>query len=170
MPVPAGMSLPMMTFSFSPSSESLREWIAASVRTRGVSWKDAAGRRWEGGGGQPRLGRERGRGEAHGDGASRSRGAALGDHPTVLLLELRTLGQLTGQQLRLSGLEDVHPLQHLADDDLDVLVVDGHTLRPVDLLDLLDEVQLHRAGTEDPQHLVRVDRTGVQLLADLDVL
>ena len=42
MPVPAGMSLPMMTFSFSPSSESLRAEIAASVSTRVVSWNDAA--------------------------------------------------------------------------------------------------------------------------------
>src|SRR5439155_579796 len=42
MPVPAGMSLPMMTFSFRPSSESDRAWIAASVSTRVVSWNDAA--------------------------------------------------------------------------------------------------------------------------------
>src|SRR5947199_258530 len=41
-PVPAGISLPMMTFSFSPSSESLLAWIAASVSTRVVSWNDAA--------------------------------------------------------------------------------------------------------------------------------
>jgi hypothetical protein len=36
------MSLPMMTFSLSPSSESLLAWIAASVSTRVVSWKEAA--------------------------------------------------------------------------------------------------------------------------------
>ena len=36
------MSLPMMTFSFRPSSESDLAWIAASVRTRVVSWKEAA--------------------------------------------------------------------------------------------------------------------------------
>ena len=42
MPVPAGMSLPMMTFSFRPSSVSSLPWIAASVSTRVVSWKEAA--------------------------------------------------------------------------------------------------------------------------------
>src|SRR5580692_9913100 len=41
-PVPAGMSLPMMTFSFRPRSESDLAWIAASVSTRVVSWKEAA--------------------------------------------------------------------------------------------------------------------------------
>ena len=33
-----------------------------------------------------------------------------------------------------------HPAQHLADDHLDVLVVDLHALEPVDLLDLVDQV------------------------------
>ena len=42
MPVPAGMSLPMITFSLSPTSPSLRPSIAASVSTRVVSWNDAA--------------------------------------------------------------------------------------------------------------------------------
>ena len=32
----------MMTFSLRPISESLRAWIAASVSTRVVSWKEAA--------------------------------------------------------------------------------------------------------------------------------
>ena len=42
MPVPAGTSLPMMMFSFSPMSLSLRHSMAASVSTRVVSWKEAA--------------------------------------------------------------------------------------------------------------------------------
>src|ERR1044072_3183484 len=42
MPVPAGISLPMITFSFRPTSLSDRPLIAASVRTRVVSWKEAA--------------------------------------------------------------------------------------------------------------------------------
>jgi hypothetical protein len=47
---------------------------------------------------------------------------------------------------------DAHAAQHLADDDLDVLVVDAHALEPVDLLDLVDQVlrqlllALHLAG------------------------
>src|SRR5213076_583769 len=42
MPVPAGMSLPMMMFSLRPKSWSLLPSMAASVSTRVVSWKDAA--------------------------------------------------------------------------------------------------------------------------------
>src|SRR6266550_3395181 len=42
MPVPAGMSLPMMMFSLRPSNASDFDSMAASVSTRVVSWKDAA--------------------------------------------------------------------------------------------------------------------------------
>ena len=44
-PVPAGMSLPMMTFSFKPISWSSLPLIAASVRTFVVSWNEAAERK-----------------------------------------------------------------------------------------------------------------------------
>ena len=46
-PVPAGISLPMMTFSLSPIRWSLAPLMAASVSTRVVSWKDAAARKLE---------------------------------------------------------------------------------------------------------------------------
>ena len=42
MPLPAGISLPMMMFSLRPKSRSDRPSMAASVRTRVVSWKEAA--------------------------------------------------------------------------------------------------------------------------------
>ena len=42
MPVPAGISFPMMTFSLRPSRPSFLPSIAASVSTRVVSWKEAA--------------------------------------------------------------------------------------------------------------------------------
>ncbi len=41
-PVPAGISLPMMTFSLRPISGSDLPSMAACVSTRVVSWKDAA--------------------------------------------------------------------------------------------------------------------------------
>ncbi len=41
-PVPAGMRRPTMTFSFRPSSVSTLPLTAASVRTRVVSWNEAA--------------------------------------------------------------------------------------------------------------------------------
>ena len=162
MPVPAGMSLPMMTFSFRPSRR-VRAGVDRRVgeHPRGL----LEGRRR-----QPRLGRERGLGDAHEHRTTGRRGAAFGDDLAVLLLELRPLGQLARKQLGVTRLEDVHPLEHLANDDLDVLVVDRHTLRAVDVLHLLDEVQLDRTRAEDAQHLVRVDGTGVKLVTDLDVL
>src|SRR5436853_285300 len=42
MPVPAGLSLPMMMFSLRPRSWSRLPSMAASVSTRVVSWRDAA--------------------------------------------------------------------------------------------------------------------------------
>ena len=42
MPLPAGISLPMITFSFRPRSRSIWPLMAASVSTRVVSWKEAA--------------------------------------------------------------------------------------------------------------------------------
>ena len=41
-PVPAGTKRPTITFSFKPSSLSTLPFIAASVRTLVVSWKEAA--------------------------------------------------------------------------------------------------------------------------------
>ena len=42
LPVPAGISLPTITFSFRPFKESIFPSVAASVRTFVVSWKEAA--------------------------------------------------------------------------------------------------------------------------------
>ena len=61
-----------------------------------------------------------------------------------------------GQQVRLPRLDDRHAAQHLAHDDLDVLVVDRDALAAVDLLHLVDEVLLGAAHFEDPQHVLRV--------------
>ena len=44
---------------------------------------------------------------------------------------------------------------HLADNDLDVLIVDVHALLTVHLQDLLNEVVMHRRSATDPQHIVR---------------
>jgi len=41
-PVPAGINLPIITFSFSPRNQSAFPSIAASVKTLVVSWKLAA--------------------------------------------------------------------------------------------------------------------------------
>src|SRR5690606_41358282 len=124
----------------------------------------------EGGRGEPRFCGQRRLRDAEEDGTSRSGLAAFGHDAAVDLLELGTFDHFARQQLSVTGLEDVHPLEHLPHDDLDVLVVDRDTLRLVDLLDLGDEVLLHRARAEDPQDLVRVDRTLDELLTDFDAL
>ena len=46
-------------------------------------------------------------------------------------------------------------LQHLADDDFDVLVVDRNALQAVDLLDLVDEIVGQRLDTEDGENVLR---------------
>ena len=48
--------------------------------------------------------------------------------------------------------------EHLADDDLDVLVVDAHALEAVDLLDLVDQVLRQRLLAQHLQDVVRVRR------------
>jgi hypothetical protein len=50
---------------------------------------------------------------------------------------------------------DLDLLQHLANDHLDVLVVDHHALQPVDLLDLVDEVGSKRLHALHRENVVR---------------
>ena len=42
LPEPAGINLPMITFSINPASGSILPLIAASVKIRVVSWNEAA--------------------------------------------------------------------------------------------------------------------------------
>ena len=67
-----------------------------------------------------------------------------GDGARVDVLELEAVEELHRQKLGVTGLFDADLAEHLADDDLDVLVVDRHTLAPVDLLDLVDHVAVDR--------------------------
>src|SRR4028118_1049799 len=178
MPVPAGISLPMITFSLRPSRLSLLPWMAASVSTLVVSWKEAADSHDSVASEALVMPMSTGRAEAGSPPpaaarrvavSGRGRPAAPGYDPAVLGLEDRPLDQRARQELRGARVDDRHPLEHLADDHLDVLVVDRHALAAVDLLDLAHQVQLHLARAHDPQHLVRVHRTLGELLADLDV-
>ncbi len=158
MPVPAGMSLPMMTFSFSPIRLSDLPSIAASVRTRVVSWNDAA--------------------DSHDSVASdafvipmRIWRPLAGSPPSLTTRRFSSVKRMRstsspGRNVGVARLDDVHAPQHLADDQLDVLVVDRHTLGAVDLLHLADQQALGLAGAEDLEHLVRVDRPVGEQLAD----
>ena len=77
-----------------------------------------------------------------------------------------------GSRSVVAGVLDAHLLQHLPDDQLDVLVVDLDALRLVDLLHLADEVQLGlgRSRPSRRKQVGRVERALVQRIAGLDVL
>src|SRR6202012_5084149 len=119
---------------------------------------------------QPRAGGQRLLGDTHQHRTAGGRLGALGHHPPVRRLELGTVDQRAGQELRRARVDDGHPAQHLPDDHLDVLVVDRHTLGAVDLLNLLGQVDLHLTRALYAQPLVRVGRAFHQLLAHLDVV
>jgi hypothetical protein len=109
----------MMTFSLRPSSAVDLAWIAASVSTLVVSWKDAA--------------------ESHDSVASdalvmpmstgRPRPAAP---PSVTTRRFSVSNDCAPRArpaaLGVARLDHRDPLEHLPDDDLDVLVVDRHAL------------------------------------------
>ena len=107
-------------------------------------------------------------------GSERAGFLALHDRFLVHLAELDAIDVLALEEVGLAGVGDPHLLQHLAHDHADVLVVDLHALEPVDLLDLVQEVLLHRARALDAQDVVRVDRalgeavTGPHLVALVD--
>src|SRR6266513_978592 len=85
--------------------------------------------------------------------------AALLHHAVLRVGEGLLVHVLPLQELRVPGLDDLHLLQHLAHDHADVLVVDLHALQPVHLLDLVEQVLLHRPRALDPQNIVRVHRS-----------
>ena len=63
---------------------------------------------------------------------------------------------LADQQGGVAALGDLDLLKHLADDHLDVLVVDLHALEPVDLLDLADEIFGQRFDAQNLEDIVRI--------------
>src|SRR6266567_3615402 len=85
--------------------------------------------------------------------------AALLHHAVLRVGEGLLIHVLPLQELRGPGLDDLHLLQHLADDHADMLVVDLHALQPVHLLDLVEQILLHRPWALDPQNVVRVHRS-----------
>ncbi|OIQ74426.1 hypothetical protein GALL_439210 [mine drainage metagenome] len=51
-----------------------------------------------------------------------------------------------------------------------MLVVDGHTLRAVDLLDFVDQVLLNSAWSKNSEDFLWIYGTNEQLLPDRDVI
>src|SRR5437773_1864579 len=85
--------------------------------------------------------------------------AALLHDPVLRVGEGLLVHVLPLQELRGPGFDDLHLLQHLAHDHADVLVVDLHALQPIHLLDLVEQILLHRPRALDPQDVVRVHRS-----------
>src|SRR4051812_42567527 len=124
----------------------------------------------EGGGRQERVRVQRGLRDAEDDLLVLRGLAARVLDPRVLTRELVAVDELARQVGRVTLLVDADLLEHLADDQLDVLVVDVHALGLVDLLHLLDEVALGLGPAAELEQVVRVQRALVELAARVDVL
>jgi hypothetical protein len=74
---------------------------------------------------------------------------------------------LVRQQVRVARVLDADLAEHLAQDELDVLVVDGHALRAVDVLHLVEHVRPQRLFALDPQDVVRDERALGERIARL---
>ena len=136
-----------MTFSFRPLSVSILPWTEASVSTRVVSWNDAA---------EMKL-------RVCSDALVMPSRTGLPSAFFCFLLELGidlvhllAVDLFAGQQGGVAAVGDLDLLQHLANDHLDVLVVDLHALESIDFLDLGDEIFGQRHDAEHFEDVVRI--------------
>ena len=120
---------------------------AASVRTRVVSWNDAAETKLAG------LQRRLGDAKQHRNGFRRL--LAVANESIVELVEIELVDLLVLEHAAVARDGDLDLLQHLANDHLDVLVVNQHALQAVDFLDLVDEVLGQFLDALDRQDVVR---------------
>ena len=86
---------------------------------------------------------------------------------SVLFLELELVDLFAPEERRVARFGDAHLAQHLAHDDLDVLVVDRHTLQAINFLHFVDQVLLQFLRAADVENFVRNNRAFGQLLAFL---
>src|SRR5690554_32319 len=105
-----------------------------------------------------RVSGQRGLGDTQQHVFVRGRNAALGDHAIVFVQQFGTLDLLTGDEAGIARINDVHTTQHLTHDDFDVLVVDLHTLQPVDILNFVDDVDRQLFDALETQDIVRIGR------------
>ena len=93
---------------------------------------------------------------------------AFGFHADVDLVHLAPVDLLALQQLGIAGVVDLDLLQHLANDHLDVLVVDVDALQPVDLLDFVDQIGRQFLDALDGENVVRGGIAFDDIIALLD--
>ena len=133
--------------------------VAASVRTRVVSWKDAALRKLSV--------------SSEALVMPSSTGCASAGLPPIFstrwFSSSNSILSICSPQrnVRVARFGDAHLAQHLADDDFDVLVVDRHALQAINFLHFVDQVLLQFLRAADVENFVRVNRAFGQLLAFL---
>ena len=88
----------------------------------------------------------------------------------VLLLEQVLLDLLVDEEVRVAHVLDANAAQHLPDDDFDVLVVDGHALQAINLLDFVDQPRGQLLFALDAQDVVRVRGPVLQRVAGTHVV
>src|SRR5260221_7908500 len=127
-----------------------------------------AGRVLKGRGAQEAVGFERRLGDAEQHGGRFRRLAAHLVHAFVFGLELELVHLFAPEELGVARLGDANLAEHLAHDDLDVLVVDRHALQTINFLHFADQMFLQFLRPADLQDLMRVNGALGELLAFLD--
>src|SRR5213079_419750 len=102
----------MMTFSLKPRRRSTLPSVAASVKTRVVSWNEAAEMKLS-------VSSEVFVMPSRTGVAS----AGLFYHLGILSFEIETIDLIAPEERRVARISDLHLSQHLAHDDLDMLIV-----------------------------------------------
>src|SRR6478736_8772630 len=136
------------------------------AQRRGIG--EDARRFLEGGGRDEALGLEGGLGDAQQDRLGFGGFATGRFHALVFTQEGDAIDLLAPEPLGISRIGDADLAEHLADDDLDVLVVDRHALETIDFLHLADEELVERGRPEDLEDLVRIGGAFGQVLALVD--
>ena len=72
--------------------------------------------------------------------------------------QLRALDLLAEDVVRVARVRDLHATQHLANDHLDVLVVDLHALQAVHVLHFVDDVARQLLDAQQAQDVLRIRR------------
>ncbi len=151
-----------MTFSLRPCSVSVLPAIAASVRTLG-GFLEGCGR-------DERRRLQRCLGDAEKDRIAVCGLLAFFDQAVVVVIELDAVDVVTHDVVAVARVSDLNLLQHLANDHLDVLVVDHNALQSVDFLDFVDQVRGECLDALDRQDVVRSRVTVEDVITLFDVV
>ncbi len=122
----------------------------------------------ERGRGDEGIGLQRGLGDALKHGFAGRRLQSLDRRLGVGVVELGAIHLFADQERRFACILDFHFLQHLTDDDFDVLVVDLNALQTIDVLDLVDEIFGQRLDAKHAQNVVWHRVAIHQQVADFD--